>query len=180
MKGVIIACFRQLIMESAGQESWDAIMQKAGLDKGTVFFPMQDVEDERALRIVRASCEVLGRSIEETAEEFGHHWMTKFAPKIYKAHFRKAQNARDFLLSIDSIHDDATKNINNARPPRFEYHWPDRKTLIVTYHSHRGLVEFLVGLARGVATHFGENLEVAKIDEERVRVTFNYDAAPVD
>ena len=40
------------------------------------------------------------------------------------------------------------------------------------YHSPRNLVDFMVGLIKGVGKHFNEKLTVSKISSDSVRVVF--------
>ncbi|MFW6113653.1 MAG: heme NO-binding domain-containing protein [Actinomycetota bacterium] len=79
---------------------------------------------------------------------------------------------KDFLLKMDDVHVKSTKNIDNVRPPRFEYAWEDERTMIMTYKSSRGLVDICVGLIRGVGKYFGEELEVTKISDKDIKVVF--------
>ena len=73
---------------------------------------------------------------------------------------------------MDNVHDITTKNIKNARPPRFKYKEVDDKTLIMTYKSHRGLIDILIGLIKGVGKHFNEDLQVRKINDTQVEIKF--------
>ncbi|MCD6498747.1 MAG: heme NO-binding domain-containing protein [Deltaproteobacteria bacterium] len=65
------------------------------------------------------------------------------------------------------------RSIRGARPPRFAYTWKDDKTLQVDYTSNRGLVDFAVGLARGVGRYFGEDLVVSKLSDSGFQVIFS-------
>jgi hypothetical protein len=70
------------------------------------------------------------------------------------------------------MHKSVTKNIENANPPKFEFEWKNDKTLIITYISTRGLIDFVVGLAKGVGKYFNQNLLVRKISNTKVEVLF--------
>lgn len=61
--------------------------------------------------------------------------------------------------------------MRNARPPRFSYSWSDENTLVIEYRSPRQLHALLVGLIKGVGTHYGEPLSVHGIGD-RVTVRF--------
>ena len=65
-----------------------------------------------------------------------------------------------------------TKTITNAKPPRFKYEWEDDRTLIMNYHSHRGLIDFVVGLVKGVSKFYQEKLNVTKLDSNKIKVVF--------
>ena len=40
------------------------------------------------------------------------------------------------------------------------------------YESKRGLIDFLVGLVKGVGKHYKENLLVSKVGNDTVKVVF--------
>jgi hypothetical protein len=172
VKGVIVQCLAELVKEKFGRDKWEEALEKSGLDKDAVFLATQDVEDNAVLKVVGSVCETLGISLVQAADAFGEYWVNTFAPKIYATYYRGADSARDFLLKMDDVHRAATKSIPGAHPPRFEYEWKDDKTLVMTYKSHRGLIDFLVGLIKGVGTYFKEDLQVTKLSDEKVEVVF--------
>lgn len=172
MKGVIVKCLEELVLEKFGEEKWKEALEDAGLDRKSRFLATSDVDDDAVLNVVNSVCKVLNISLSQAADAFGDHWMNVYAPKIYAAHFRGFSSAKEFLLAMDQIHVTTTKNIPNARPPRFDYKWQDKNTLIMTYHSSRGLIDFFVGLVKGVGIHFGETLSVSKIGSDKVKIVF--------
>lgn len=91
---------------------------------------------------------------------------------MYRPYFDAANSAKEFLLRVDSIHQAMTQIQPDARPPRFEYEWKDDKTLILKYISHRGFIDFVVGLAKGVGKYYKEDLKVAKLGNDRVELVF--------
>lgn len=173
MKGAIYICLAQLVKEKFDEEKWSCILNKSGLDHKINVLSTQDIEDAIVLKVIDSTCNVLNLTLVQAADAFGDYWMNIYAPKTYGVYFRKANTAKEFLLNMDTIHETETKNISNARQPRFEYKWENGKTLIIIYKSKRGLVDFLVGLVRGVGKYFKQDLEVTKISNDRVRVVFD-------
>jgi len=51
--------------------------------------------------------------------------------------------------------------------------WENEKTLIMKYKSHRGMIDFLVGLVKGVGRYFNENLTVTKRTNTEVEIVFS-------
>lgn len=172
MKGVIATCLAELVKEKFGEDKWEAALEGAGLDKKTVFFAVQDVDDEAVLKVVNSVCEVLGISLAQAADAFGDYWVNIFAPRVYGAYYKGVDSAKDFLLKTDYIHEASTRSIKGAHPPRFEYEWKDNKTLIMKYISHRGLIDFMVGLIKGVGKYYKEDLKVTKLGDDRVEIVF--------
>jgi hypothetical protein len=117
-------------------------------------------------------CSVLNISLVQAADAFGDYWSTVYAPKIYGAFYDTAKSAREFLLKMDDVHTIMTSTVSDAHPPRFEYEWKDDKTLIMKYKSRRGLIDFVVGLAKGVGKYYKEDLNATKLGDDRVKITF--------
>jgi hypothetical protein len=172
MKGVIATCLAELVKEKFGEDKWEAALEGAGLDKKTVFFAVHDIDDEAVLKVVNSVCKVLNISLVQAADAFGDYWVNVFAPRVYGAYYKEAHSAKDFLLKMDYVHEATTRTMKGARPPRFEYEWKDNKTLIMKYKSHRGLIDFMVGLTKGVGKYYKEDLKVTKLGDDRVEIVF--------
>lgn len=172
MKGVIILALRDLVEQKFGKDKWNAALKKAGIEKATIFLPITDVDDRTALKVIGSLCEVLNISLDQAADAFGDYWVNIYARNYYPTYFRGAATAKEFLLKMDSVHVSATQHIENARPPRFDYEWKDEKTMIMHYKSKRGLIDFLVGLIKGVGAFYKEDLKVAKLGSDKVSAIF--------
>lgn len=172
MKGVIVNCLQELVVTNFGKDKWEAALEKAGLHKEAQFYAVSDVDDAAVLKVVDSVCKVLNISLIQAADAFGDYWMNTFAPKIYSPYYRGIKSAKEFLLKMDDVHINATKLLANAHPPRFEYEWQDHFTLIMKYKSHRGLIDFMVGLIKGVGKYFKEDLKVVKLGDDKVRIVF--------
>ena len=172
MKGVIINCLAEMVKEKFGEDKWEATLKGAGLDRSTVFFTTQDIPDDVALKVIESACQVLGISRAQAADAFGEYWVNTFAPKIYGAYYEGVNSAKDFLLNMDRVHRAATRSLPDAHPPRFGYDWQDDKTLIMTYQSHRGLIDIMIGLIKGVGKYYQEDLQVTQIGPNKVRIVF--------
>ena len=172
MKGVIAVCLAQLVKEKFGVEKWEQSLQSAGLDKNTTFLPRQDVPDQTVLKLVQGICDTLNISLAQAADAFGDYWVNCYAPNIYMVYYDGTSSAKDFLLKMDSVHQSVTRHLDNAHPPRFDYEWKNDKTLLMHYKSRRGLIDFVVGLAKGVGRYYNESIDVKKIDDTKIQITF--------
>lgn len=172
MKGVIAMCMASMVIEKFGKPRWEEILQDAGLPRSSFFMATQDIEDQLVMRVVSSACKVLNISGTEAAEAFGDFWVNEFAPKTYAPFYKGMNSSREFLSKLDKIHVTATQTIHNARPPRFDYEWKNDRTLLMTYKSDRGLMEFFLGLVKGVGKHFNEKLEIRHQGANKVEITF--------
>lgn len=172
MKGSIIKCLQELVISKAGKEVWQQSLEAAGVNKATIFLPVADIDDQVALSIVQAVCETMGISLQEAADAFGDYWVNVYSQQIYPSFYLSHKNARDFLLAMDNLHIKVTNSVSNARPPRFQYEQTEDGSLIMHYQSHRGMIDFLVGLIKGVGTYYKQPLDVVKLDAQRVQISF--------
>ena len=171
MKGVIAKCLQELVVEQFGQDKWDAVISKVP-DVPKIIVPIADIPDEKVLQLVGETCEVLGVSLQQAADAFGEYWVNVYSQKLYKRYYEKNKTARDFILYLDRIHEAMTENMPNAMPPRFEYEWKDDKTLLFNYSSHRDLIDFAVGLLKGVGKYYNTDLKIIKKSDKLLEITF--------
>jgi hypothetical protein len=173
MKGTIVKCLEELVITQFGRDKWEKSLSDIGLDASTVFWPRADIDDGQVLKLVGALCGNLDISLPQAADAFGDYWVNVYSQKMYPLYYERNATARDFLLDMDTVHTEMTRSMQNARPPKFEYEWKDEKTLVMHYKSHRGLLDFVVGLVRGVGKRYDEALQVTKIDPDRVQIVFS-------
>lgn len=177
MKGTVLVCLKEVVVNAAGEHAWRRCLQMAGLDAFAIFTLSEDVPDETGLALVRAVCDTLNIDLADAADAFGSHWVGAYAPRIYKTLYGRYRNAREFFTDINNMHDRVVRHIADARPPRFELEWQDEKTLLMHYCSHRNLIDIAVGMARAMGRHFKEELVVTKLSEKTLRIDF---ASPGD
>ena len=172
MKGTIVKCLEELVSTNFGRDKWEKSLEDAGLKDSTMILAISDVDDLQVMRIVEAVCKNLNISLAQAADAFGDHWVNVYSQKMYSQYYEINKTAKDFLLDMDNVHVAMTKTMKDARPPRFNYEWKDDKTLIMHYRSHRGLIDFAVGLSRGVGKFYNENIRVTKLGPDKVQVVF--------
>ncbi|MBU4304951.1 MAG: heme NO-binding domain-containing protein [Candidatus Omnitrophica bacterium] len=172
MKGVIAKCLGELVENKFGKDKWEASLKEAGLPSETTFLSTQNLDDQAVIKVVQAVCNQLNITLPQAADAFGEYFVCEFAPKIYAAYYRGKNNARELIMAMDDIHEKATMTIPDAHPPRFTYEWKDNKTLIMHYKSHRGLIDFMVGLIKGVGKYYKENLQVKKLGDDKAEIVF--------
>jgi len=172
MKGVIAICLKEVIVLKFGTTKWNEIMTASGLNPNMALLASVDLDDAVVVNVVKNTCKTLNLTMEQVADYFGDHWMNSYAAKIYKPYYGTNSNAKDFIIKLSEIHRSVTNNIPNAKPPKFEYDWKDENTLILTYISPRGLIDFVVGLAKGVGKYYHQKLSVRKISTTKVEIIF--------
>lgn len=172
MKGAIVNCLKEMIVSKYGRSKWDEIMIASGQIPARVIMATNDFDDSQVLDMVQNSCKILNHTIEQIADLFGDYWMNSYAVSVYKPYYGTNSTAKEFFIQLNTIHTRVTKNISNATPPKFEYEWKSDDVLILTYISSRGLIDFVVGLSKGIGTYFNQNLSVRKISSTAIEIIF--------
>ncbi len=173
MKGTIVKCLEEMVVSQFGKNQWQEIVRQSGtgLEK-VIILPITEIEDAKIMTVVQKTCEILKLTVQQAADAFGDYWMNVYAPKYYNSFLKKHTSAKTFLLDTDNIHVQMTHMIKDAKPPRFKYEWKNPNTLLIDYSSQRGLIDFAVGLCKGVGKYYHEDLQVRKLSDSRVEVVF--------
>jgi hypothetical protein len=173
MKGIIITCLMSLVTEKFGRTKWEEALKSAGLDEKTQFHPTDDIDDPVVLKVVSSVCKVLNITPVQAADAFGDYWVNVFALRTFPMFYKGKKTARDFLLTMDYVHKITPQGLKDSSPPRFGYEWKNDKTLIMEYKSKRGLIDFMVGLVKGVGRYYNEQLSVTKVGNDKVQIEFS-------
>lgn len=65
MKGTILKCLKDMVVEKTDMETWERIIEKAGINKNltSMFFPTADVNDTDAIKLFTTICHELNRVV---------------------------------------------------------------------------------------------------------------------
>jgi methyl-accepting chemotaxis protein len=172
MKGTIVLCIAELVKTVGGDEKWREILRKSGLPEDLKLTRVADVDDAVIQTVLKNICEVLNLNILQVADAFGDYWINVYAPKHFKAYLFGLNSAKALIMGMDKIHYQVTKILPNAHPPRFDYEEIDEKTLKVHYKSHRNMIDFYIGLVKGIGRMFNTSLKIKKLSEQYIEITF--------
>lgn len=160
MKGVINKGIQELVEAKFGAEAWDKVKEMAKCEE-PFFSTSEDYPDQMTMDLAKAASEVSGLPLETVLVEFGKFWVSNTGLESYPTFFKLAgKTTREFLLNMNKVHKQVTKNIRNARPPTFEYEEVPDGRLLIHYRSDRRLCAVLRGLILGVGNHFDEELQL--------------------
>jgi len=160
MKGIINRGIQEMVEASYGTEIWENIKCLAGCEEP--FFAVSlDYPDGMTFALVKAVSDVSGMPVETVLAEYGKYVVQHTLKKHYPTYFTLAGTSpREFLLSRERIHSQATPRISKAAPPKFTYEELPDGRLLIHYDSSRKLCAVLRGLILGVGMLFRQELEV--------------------
>jgi len=172
MKGIITLALKEMVQDYHGNNTWLKILKNIGFDHDPIILPTSNLDDQMIKNIFNATCTVLDISLKQAADIFGDYWINTYSQKVYGIYYQVSKSAQDFIMSMDKVHQDTTQTLPDAQPPQFDYIWNDDKTLIMKYKSERGLIDFMVGLIKGVGKYYNENLKVSKVNNNSIKIIF--------
>lgn len=156
MKGVVFTEFLEMVEDSFGLETVDAIISACDLPSGGVYTSVGTYPHQELVALVVALSERCGTPVPDLVQAFGRFLL----PRLIAMHPAFAEEAGDpfrFLASIhDHIHVEVRKLYPDAELPDIHVApGPDADSIDVTYRSERGFDALALGLIEGTMTHFG-------------------------
>ncbi len=172
MHGSFIVGLNEMIINKFDKEIWLEILEAAGFEPNYRPISNQEVNDDEALVLIKASIKKLNLGERAFGEMFGNYWIKSFAKEKYFAFFAAYKNVRDFLNDINVMHSRLTANLKNPLPPRFEITWENPQTAVLFYQSKRQLGHIAVGLLKALGDYYHEEISVFKVDANQIRILF--------
>ncbi len=160
MQGSIYTAFSDMIIEKMGMEQWNELLEKTAPESKGYYTSGDQYADSELINMVVLLSEKTGVSVENLVETFGQYLFSS----LYKrspADVSSISTLREFLLAIDGVIHVEVKRVHpQAYLPKFEYEDGENNALIMYYSSKRKLCHASIGLIRGAAEHFNQDIEI--------------------
>lgn len=163
MYGLVNRGVRDLVIAAHGEEVWQTIADKAGVD-ASGFDELVNYDDAITYALVDAASETLQQSAEDILFAFGQHWVLYTGSDKWGYLFDLAGNDFvSFLQGLDNLHGRVEIAMQESRIPQFSVNKHDDH-LILEYHSHReGLAPMVLGLLQGLQDKFDEQWSIEHV-----------------
>ena len=161
MYGLVNRAIEDLVCSRFGEETWETIKQKAGVDVD-VFISMDSYPDCTTYRLVAAASETLGISQAQVLEAFGEYWVLYTAKEGYDELLKMSGKTIDqFILNLNNMHARVGLSFPELNPPSFWCTDIREDSMQLHYQSTRaGLAPMVVGLIKGLGIMFQTETEV--------------------
>jgi Haem-NO-binding len=161
MYGLVNQAIEDLIRKNHGDQVWDAVKHKAGVDV-EAFVSMEAYPDAVSYGLVGAASEVLGTPAAQLLEAFGEHWTLYTAQKGYGDLLRTGGSTfKGFMQNLHNLHTHVALSFPHLRPPSFWCTDVTDGTMTLHYQSTReGLGPMVVGLVRGLGRMFATEVTI--------------------
>ena len=154
MKGVVFNLFEEVVRRSHGEDTWDALLDHAGLAGS--YTSLGSYPDEDMSKLVLAASRALAMAPADVLRWFGRGAMPILVqryPNFFSAH----TSTRPFILSVNEIiHPEVRKVYPGADVPIFDFHDAPDGALLMGYQSTRKLCALAQGFVEGAAAYYGE------------------------
>lgn len=164
MKGVVFTEFLDMVEQRFSADMADDIIDDAQLPSGGAYTAVGTYPHEEMVAMVMALSRRSGIAVADLIRAFGQHLFGRFV-QAYPVFFNGVNDTFGFLAGIeDIIHAEVLKLYPDAQLPRFVVERHDARQLVLLYQSPRHFEDLAEGLMLGCVNHFGEAIEVARVD----------------
>ena len=160
VKGIIFNLVEEVVTASYGGDTWDSLLDAAGLDG--VYTSLGSYADDDLVALVAAASDALGLPADAVVRSLGEGAVPLLVDR-YPRFFDGHQSTISFLLTLnDIIHPEVRKLYPGAEVPDFDFEMPEASLLIIGYQSRRQLCALAEGFILGAATRYDEQVEITQ------------------
>jgi len=160
VKGIIFNLVEEVVSNAYGEDTWDALLDAAGLDGS--YTSLGSYADADLFRLVEAASVALGVPGEQVVRTLGEGAIPLLIAR-YPFFFDGHVSTSSFLLTLnDIIHPQVLKLYPGSQVPDFDFDDSEPGVLTIGYRSSRQLCALAEGFIYGTATHYGERVEVVQ------------------
>lgn len=165
MYGIVNRAVEDLVISSAGEETWQKIKALAGLQKLQIL-ESSNYDDDITNKLVAAASQILEQPVDDILHAFGSHWVMYTGREGWVSMFSTSgDDMLDFLKNLDDMHARVNAAMPEGKMPEFTllekgdaYHLEYRS-------SREGLAPMVAGILSGLAEHFKESWDIKHIGQ---------------
>jgi hypothetical protein len=164
MYGIVNKAVEELIKDQFGQDKWEAVRSKSGIDVD-FFISTEPYDDDITYKLAVAASEELKMDIGAIMIALGEYWILKVGKEKYGGLMEAGgSNLREFLKNLPQFHSRIMLLYPKLTPPEFRISDEEENSLNVHYYSHRpALQEFVRGLLQGLGKLYQTEISVTLI-----------------
>jgi hypothetical protein len=161
MHGIILSELKRYVEARKGAAAWPLLLEKAGLGDAR-YLANETYPDRDVVAIVGAASAMTGVDAQALLEDFGE-FIAPNLLEIYSALIRPEWRTLDVILNTErNVHTVVRMKSRGATPPELKAVRTGPDQVILTYDSPRKMCAVAKGIARGLALHFHETIEISE------------------
>ena len=171
MKGVVFTEFQEMIEGQFGLEMYDRLIEASELPSGGAYTAVGTYDHSELLQLVTRLSFETGSDVPDLVRAFGVHLFSQFS--VANPQFLDGlETSVDFLRSVeDYIHVEVRKLYPDAELPKFKFEQVADGRWEMIYQSSRPFADLAHGLIAATIEHFGDAIDLERIDEPEVSGT---------
>ena len=159
MHGIVLVGMKNFISSTFGDDVWMSMLKDTDIGvkayMATITYP-----DEEVRKLVKKASELTGKSEKNILEEFGR-FIASTLIDIYGMLIDPSWRTMDLIEHTGgTIHKTVRLKTPGAAPPEISSKRVSPGEVVVTYGSPRRMCGFAMGLARGIADHYGDRVVI--------------------
>jgi len=160
MHGTIFTELEKFVGARLGDGAWQTLRGKAGIAPDRAYEVFGSYPDEEVFALVGAASETTGLPATALLEDFGE-FIAPDLLEMYWGAIAPEWRTLDVIEHTEStIHTVVRVDHPGAAPPYLRVTRSGEREVTVLYTSPRRLCAIARGIARGIARHYGESLEI--------------------
>ena len=161
MHGLIFAELKKYVTTKLGPTAWDALLHEANLTK-RFYLTGESYPDAEAVALVTAASRITKQPANAILENFGE-FIAPDLIEIYRSFIKPKWKTLDLIEHTEAtIHKTVRLRDPGAAPPRLKTRRVSSREVEILYTSERKMCGVAKGIARGIAKHYGEQVEVTE------------------
>ncbi|HEX8245964.1 MAG TPA: heme NO-binding domain-containing protein [Longimicrobium sp.] len=163
MHGIVMNQFRQFVVERLGRDGWRELAEAAGVPPEP--FEIGRIYPDQALgALVAEASRRTGEEADALVEAFGV-FIAPALLRVYEPLVDPAWRTLDVIEHTEAvIHTVVRARMPGAAPPLLDTRREAPDRVVIDYRSPRRLCALATGIARGLALHFGETVEIGQAE----------------
>ena len=165
MYGIVNKAIEDLIKENFGEEKWDSIKERSGVDVD-FFISNEPYDDDITYKLAIAASEEMKMSLGAVLEALGEWWILRTGKEKYGGLMEAGGNSlKEFLVNLPVFHHRVMLIYPKLTPPEFRVSDVKDRSIHVHYFSKReGLQEFVRGLLQGLGKMYQTEVKIELLD----------------
>ena len=159
MHGIVFTELEKFVSTNHGASGWAELTKRVGL-AGKMYLPVNEYPDSEIKALVTEASAMTGQSAAAILESFGE-FITPSLLKMYGHLLSPAWTALDVIQNTEgTVHTVVRVRNPGARPPQLRARRSSPEEVVLVYSSPRQMCFLAIGIGRGLARHFKENVSI--------------------
>ena len=169
MYGIINKSIEDLVKENFGEQKWEAIKERSGIDID-FFISNEPYNDDVTYKLAGAISEEMKMPLSDVLFAFGEWWILKTTKEKYSGLLEAGgSNLKEFLIKLPLFHNHIMLIYPKLTPPEFKTSHVEENSIHIHYHSQRaGLREFVRGLLSGLGKLYQTTVSIELLESREM------------